>query len=181
MGPDRASLLPIQDTTTEIFLLTSSFCLASQPVSLHWLLLSHNIKLWSSLSKPCHSGLLWLWPFPTTTNSWWQPPCPTSSYLLPHLFGRVPQKHPQINPMIVPLVEKYLCSQYNAQVATQHTDKHHFPSLCSPVCLSPPIFLCLNLGIENIKVCCVARLSPAAAPCPMATETRNNNSKVVTH
>lgn len=136
MRPDHASLLPIQGASIEIFLLTSPFCLASQSVSLYWLVPSYNIKLRSSLPKPCdfsdhhhshqqpiHDG-----------NLCGQPPC--TFY---HVFGRTTWKHPKINPMtalpLQSLVETHLCPQYlhSGQVATQHTGK---PSPCS--CLSEP-------------------------------------------
>lgn len=170
MGPDHTSLSPIYDTTREIFLLAFLLCPVSQAVSLHWFIPSNNTKLRSLLSTPCdcsaHSPS-----HQKPAHNGGQPP-------FYHVFGNAPQKTPQNQS----LVETHLCSQYlhTGHVATQHIGKYHFPSPRSYLS-EPPIFLCLNLGIASVRICCIAQLSPAAASCPMATGTRNNNRKMVTH
>lgn len=147
MGLDHTSLLPIHDTSTEIFLLTFLFCPVSQAVSLHWFIPSHNTKLKSPLSMPCDFSVL---------SPSHQQLAHNEAKLLSMMSLEVVLKKtstPQ------PLVETHLCSQYlhTGHVATQHIGKYHFPSPCSHLS-EPPILLCLNLGMASV-ICCTAQPS----------------------
>jgi len=130
----------------EIFLLTSPFCLASQSVSLHWVLPFHNIKLRSSLSKPCDSS--------DCGHSHQQPDhdgnlCGQPPHTFYDVFGRSPQKHPKINPMTVLPVPGRNPSL--PPVGAQGLGHHRQASLSFPMfpCLSEPTHFPMSQSQNN--------------------------------